>query len=145
MKTQHPIRALLALCLLVFCTGAAGGGFGLGWEDPNPPEKKVTHYRIYAEAGPGLELLAQTSETSVRLDVPREGMTIVATAVNNQGRESDPSEPFVILPIPLAPEGLRVKITIDLETSSNLTDWQNVASISWPADAAPKQFFRLRD
>lgn len=66
-------------------------------------------------------------------------------AGNPAGRlDSRKSAPLSIPATPGVPAGLRVKITIDLETSENSADWRPIATISFPDSAAPKQFFRIK-
>jgi hypothetical protein len=145
----------IAICLLLTVhalTGAepapppAAAPVGIEWDRGNPPEVEISEFRVYRETDTGKVLIATVAGTLTQaaVDLPADvPSTLTVTAWN--GRESGHSDPLVIAAVPEAPQGLRVKITISLDTSSTLApdSWKEVATIVLPGNS-PAQFFRTR-
>lgn len=131
------MRTILTLCLLLVSAMAAEHPVTIAW-DANPPEESVVAYRVTlvapAPAAPVVVEVAAADAPRATVTVDGEVATVATvTAVNGQGFESDPSEPLVILPRPSPPGVPRVLLKV--ETSSNLRDWREMASLPVDEDA----------
>lgn len=87
----------------------------LAW-DANPAQDQVTSYVLSIKKGDAWEPLTDTAGLEATVTLP-EGSSVVAVAARNaQGFTGPMSEPLEVLPLPGAPNGLRMRITIELES-----------------------------
>jgi hypothetical protein len=128
------MRTILAiLALTVLCNA---GQYRVTWDAH--PDATVREFRVYRITGAVRELLA-TSPVSAAVIETGPGTVIAVTAFN--GAESALSDPVTIpaaIQPPQPPTGLRV---VEIQTSSNLTDWDTIAYVPLHDDS-PQRFVR---
>lgn len=111
----------ILLIILCFCSCAAAGQFSVAWDAH--PDATVREFRIYRIDGPARVLLASPAASPATITA-NPGDIIAVSAFN--GAESGLSA-FVTIPAaPVPPTGLRV---VEIQTSSNLKDWQTIAFV----------------
>jgi hypothetical protein len=123
---------------------AIAGNYRVWWDAHADPS--VTQFNVYRIKGATRELLASSNTTSAKV-IADPGDVIAVTAYN--GAESVLSEPAMVPikpvtpPPPAAPTGLQV---VEIETSSNLGDWEPVAWVPLLPDPKkqPAKFVRAR-
>lgn len=118
MKTIH-ILYLAAIMLLPLAAAppATAREVTVTW-DANAPEEKVTGYVLSIRKGDAWETLTDTADTEVNVSLPDGASVIAVAAVNAQGFRGPMSEPLTVLPLPSAPLGLKMRITIELESAT---------------------------
>lgn len=124
------------LVLLALATVAIGGQYRVSWNQHQDPT--VTEFRVYKVETQGRVLLATSSTQDAKVTAAR-GDIIVVVAFN--GVESRPSLPIMIVQPPSAPIGVQV---VEIETSSNLTDWKPLAYIPLHHADSEAKFIRAR-
>lgn len=115
----------------------------LAW-DANPAAEHVTRYRL--DYGPTPELGKSVETPAPQVTVPDLSpgtWHFSVVAINSRGLVSPASEAlsYVVLVPPTAPAKLRV---VEIQTSSNLTDWKTIAMIPQDPAAKPAEFVRAR-
>jgi acetaldehyde dehydrogenase (acetylating) len=86
----------------------------LEW-DANPPSEQIDGYRLYRViADSQSEVLAEVSSTEATVDL-EQGDTVFVPAFRGT-EESQPSAPLTILPGISRVAGLRIKVTVEIET-----------------------------
>lgn len=142
---------LILLALAAHCLAA---NIGLKW-NPNPPDDQVTKYTVTATTpgpdGNPIVLTRDAVATEAGGEVPvrvsfeglTEGLTYTFTVkAFNEFGESEPSDPVVytVPKKPSKPGGLEV---VEIQTSSNLTEWKPLAYVPLKTDDAAR-FVRAR-
>ena len=135
------------LLLLALSLHALAAQVGVKW-NPNPAEENILRYEVtYGTPDDNGTMVWQTLDAgpNVRATVPDlvEGKTYTFTvrAYNADG-VSEPSDPvtYRVPKPPTKPAGLEV---VEIEVSSNLTDWEPVALVPLKTED-PARFIRTR-
>jgi hypothetical protein len=136
------MKTLLTLLALASLASAFPARFK--W-NKNPAGENITEYRIHqlVDGVPVLRLThpatagPETFERSTALEVET-GQVYTVTAFN--GFASEPSDPLTVPAVPTKPGAVEV---VEIEVSSNLTDWEPVAFVTLKTDD-PARFIRTR-
>lgn len=152
---------MFALLLVVVASGAPteftqSPTVFLSWDYSAEPD--IAGYRVHfgkvsgvythvVNVGIGEQFAGEDGVERVRpmgaIDLPEGGEWFCAvTAYNTYGLESPYSDEVSFARnVPAAPTGLRVVVSITVETSQNLRDWEPIAQISRPL--VGREFFRM--
>ncbi len=107
------------LILLALAATLTARPVKLRW-NPNPPDDNVTEYRVFR----GLEELGRINGTTITVEA-NTGDVLHVIAANAYGI-SEPSDPVTVPALPTNPTGLEV---VEIQVSSNLTDWETIALV----------------
>lgn len=137
------MKSLLLLLLLMSVLPAAPVPVKLAW-DANPAAEVITEYRL--SYGPTAELgkteIVPAATPTVTLQLEPGVWHFSVLAVNSAGAGPSSAEIlYTLLVLPAPPNNLRV---VEIETSANLKDWTNVASVKLDPTAKPAEFVRAR-
>ena len=119
----------LFLTLLTLLNAAVAHPVALMW-DPSPESENVTEYRLYRHTVVGNAFIASVPNNTIRVDL-EDGDTVYVTSYN--GKESMPS---AMLQVNF--------VTLTLQASYNLKDWEVVQTMPIATGRVEKRFFRLK-
>lgn len=145
MKPKHnttdliKVLALSAMFLVAAMAAASAEEVVVLW-DKNP-ENNIIGYELHIQTGETSRLVDVKGDTKVTVNLER-GDVIKVRAYNSQDLRGPWSDTLTYTP-PGKPGGLKVKV-VEIQTSSNLTEWQTIALV--PRDPAnkPAEFVRAR-